>query len=284
MLRHLRGAAHLRFTAACATILFALAVLPARAAGHDEGANAIWAMLRQSLFASRSIAVDATPILTLEAPARAEDATVVPIAIRAQAPQTAQRYVDKVYLIIDHNPSPLAAVFRFAPESGRADVETRMRIEDYTTVRAIAEMNDGSLHMVTRYVKASGGCSAAADQDLAAALAGVGRMKFRVVGPVRRGHPALVQLMISHPNSSGLAMNQVTRLYAPPYFVRSVAVTYRGKPVMSADVDFSISENPNFRFYFVPQGDGELQATVVDSHGLVFRGRAEVDTQQVAGR
>jgi sulfur-oxidizing protein SoxY len=273
----------MRCTATCATILFALTALPARAAGYDEDANAIWTKVRQGLFALRPIAEDTTPLVVLEAPARAEDAAVVPIAIRAQTMQTAQRYVDKVYLIIDHNPSPLAAVFRFTPESGRADVETRVRIEDYTTVRAIAEMNDGSLHMVTRYVKASGGCSAAADKDPAAALAGVGRMKFRVVGPVKPGVPALAQLMISHPNSSGLAMNQVTRLYAPPYFVRSVAVTYRGKPVMSADVDFSISENPNFRFYFVPQGDGELLATVVDSHGLVFRSRAEVD-QQVAGR
>ena len=273
----------MRCTAACAITLVAFTALPVRAAGHDEDANAIWTRLRQDLFASRSIAVDATPILTLEAPARAEDAAVVPIAIHAQMMQTAQHYVDKVYLIIDHNPSPLAAVFRFTPESGRADVETRVRIEDYTTVRAIAEINDGSLHMVTRYVKASGGCSAAADKDLAAALASVGRMKFHVVGAVKPGVPTLDQLMISHPNSSGLAMNQVTRLYAPPYFVRSVAVTYRGKPLMRADVDFSISEDPNFRFYFVPEGDGELQATVVDSHGLVSRSRAKVG-QQVSGR
>ncbi len=58
--------------------------------------------------------------------------------------------------------------------------------------------------------------------------------------------------MISHPNDSGLAMDQVTRAYANPHFVRQVSVRYAGKPVMDADVDFSISENPNFRFYFMP--------------------------------
>ncbi len=47
-------------------------------------------------------------------------------------------------------------------------------------------------------------------------------------------------------------------------------MTYDGKPVFSADVDFSISENPNFRFWFQPQGDGELRATVVDSRELRF--------------
>jgi sulfur-oxidizing protein SoxY len=52
--------------------------------------------------------------------------------------------------------------------------------------------------------------------------------------------------------------------------VRTVKISYAGQPVMSADVDFSISENPNFRFYFVPTGDGELKAEVIDSNDLRF--------------
>ena len=47
-------------------------------------------------------------------------------------------------------------------------------------------------------------------------------------------------------------------------------VRYAGKPVMSADVDFSISENPNFRFYFVPADGGELEARVADNEDLEF--------------
>ena len=95
-------------------------------------------------------------------------------------------------------------------------------------------------------------------------------MKFRVEGDANGKEPVLAQLMISHPNDSGLAMNQVSRLFTPPHFVRQVRITYGGQPVMSADVDFSISENPNFRFYFLPQGGGELKAEVVDSNDLRF--------------
>jgi sulfur-oxidizing protein SoxY len=73
-----------------------------------------------------------------------------------------------------------------------------------------------------------------------------------------------------------MAMNQVTRNYATAYFVRKVTVSYGGKPVMIADVNFSISENPNFRFYFVPQGAGELKAEVVDSSDLHFESALEV--------
>lgn len=95
-------------------------------------------------------------------------------------------------------------------------------------------------------------------------------MKFRVEGDATGNQPVLAQLMISHPNNSGLAMDQVSRLYTPAHFVRQVRITYGGQLVMSADVDFSISENPNFRFYFLPRGDGELRAEVVDSNELRF--------------
>jgi sulfur-oxidizing protein SoxY len=209
---------------------------------------------------------------------RAEDAAIVPVSIKTRFAQSPARYIDKVYLIIDNNPSPISAVFTFTPLSGRADIETRVRVDEYSHVRAIAETNDGRLHMAVRWVKASGGCSAPPSKDAEAALATLGRMKFRVEtdaaqvpGSKAPGtRPVLAQLMISHPNNSGLAMDQATRLYTPAHFVRQVKVSYAGQPVMSADVDFSISENPNFRFYFLPRGDGELKAEVVDSSDLRF--------------
>jgi sulfur-oxidizing protein SoxY len=68
-----------------------------------------------------------------------------------------------------------------------------------------------------------------------------------------------------------MQMDQVTRLFVPPQYVRHVEVAYGGKVILSADVDFSISENPNFRFYFMPKAGGsELTAKVVDSKDLTF--------------
>jgi len=92
----------------------------------------------------------------------------------------------------------------------------------------------------------------------------------------------LAQLMISHPNDSGLAMDQVTRTYAVPHFVRQVDVSYAGKPLMRADVDFSISENPNFRFYLVPGDGGELQAKIVDNQDLAFETSVRLDAAHAA--
>jgi sulfur-oxidizing protein SoxY len=248
----------------------------ARANDVPDPETAIWKKLQRSLFENRPVASDARGIIELVTPVRAEDAAVVPVAIRTKLTQRPERYVRRIYLIVDKNPSPLAAMFELTPESGRADLETRIRIEEYTHVRAVAELSDGTLFADTRFVKASGGCSAPAGKDPAAAAARVGRMRLAVDGNVSYNQPALAQLMISHPNDSGLVMDQLTRHYTPAYFVRSIKVTYAGKPILTAEVDFSISENPNFRFYFVPVGDGELKAEAVDTKELRFEARLAV--------
>ena len=89
--------------------------------------------------------------------------------------------------------------------------------------------------------------------------------------------------MISHPNNSGLAMDQLTRLYVPAHFVRKVNVSYGGRQILSAEVDFTISENPNFRFYFVPRGEGELKAEIVDSNNLKFESSLKIKPGTLAG-
>jgi len=262
-------------TVALLSLVGAGAVRAQLKTGEDPEASEIWQKVRQSLFQTRPISTAADAVIVLEVPPRAEDAAVVPLAIRTRFAQSTSRYIDKLYLIIDNNPSPVSAIFQFTPGSGRADIETRVRIDEYTHVRAIAELNDGSLFMTTRWVKASGGCSAPPGKDAQAALATLGRMRFRIERDAVGSEPVLAQLMISHPNNSGLAMDQMSRQYAPAHFVRKINISYGGQPLMSADIDFSISENPNLRFYFTPHGQGELKAEVVDSRDLRFESAIE---------
>jgi sulfur-oxidizing protein SoxY len=244
--------------------------------GDNPEASEIWQKVRASLFERRPIENVGDDVLRLDAPIRAADAAVVPIAMQARLPHTATNFVAKLYLVIDSNPSPIAAIFTFTPQSGRADIETRVRVDEYSFVRAIAETNDGRLLMRTRFVKASGGCSAPPGKDAQAALASLGKIVMKVDGEVVAGKPALVQLLIGHPNDSGMAMDQLTRQYTPRRFVRTVNVAYAGAPVLSADLDFAISENPNLRFYFVPRGPGRLTAEVVDSNLAAWKSSIDV--------
>ena len=262
-------------------VVMGLALVAAGAArGQDANpaTSAVWQKVHASVFENASL-LAADNVITLDTPKRAEDAAIVPIAIRSQFPQAKERFIERIWLIVDNNPSPIAAVFNFTLQSGRADIETRIRIEEYTHVRAVALTNDGKLYMAANYVKASGGCSAPAGKDAVAARANLGKMRFRIDESAVPGRPALAQLMISHPNDSGLAMDQLTRNYAPPHFVRQVKVSHAGKLVMSAEVDFSISENPNFRFYFVPDSGGQLEAKIVDNQDLEFATMVKLDSR-----
>ncbi len=237
-------------------------------AGDDP--NATWNEgLREHYFSDKPIS-EIGDVIALEAPVRAENGAVVPIRILSQIPQTEDRFIKTVTLLIDENPIPWAGTFHFTPRSGRADIDLRIRVNSYSNVRAIAETNDGKLHMTSRFVKASGGCSAPVGSDLEAAMARLGKMKFRSKPAAGLDEPIQAQLAISHPNVTGMQMDQVSRMYAPAHFVKEVKVSFEGELIFSAQTDISISENPNFKFFFVPQQEGELIAEVTDSNGLQF--------------
>ncbi|MBI3526526.1 MAG: quinoprotein dehydrogenase-associated SoxYZ-like carrier [Betaproteobacteria bacterium] len=255
---------------AAAGLLAVLAIAPAYAnekAEPDPAQSPYWGPIRQLMFADRVINPDARDIIRVYLNVRADDASTVPVMVRAQIDQTEKEYIKSIYVIVERNPSPTAGVFHFTPDSGRAQVETRLRFEDYSFVRAVAEMNDGRLYMSQRWVKAAGGCSAPNGKKLSESL--LGKMKLRFDDEAITYHkPNLVQLMIRHPNESPLAADFVEGQV--PQFVRSVKVTFGGKPVLDAEVDFSLSDNPNFRFFFTPEEKGELKIEVEDTHDRKF--------------
>ncbi len=45
------------------------------------------------------------------------------------------------------------------------EISTRVRVNSYTDVHAVAELSDGKLYMIKIYVKASGGCSAPGGEE-----------------------------------------------------------------------------------------------------------------------
>jgi sulfur-oxidizing protein SoxY len=126
-------------------------------------------------------------------------------------------------------------------------------------------MNDGALYMAKKFVKASGGCSAPIGADLDAAMKRLGKMKFRLDDGVKSSEPTLVQLLISHPNVTGMQMDQITRFLKKSHFVKQIKVFYNDEAILTAKTDIAISSDPNFRFYFVPGKAGQLKAEITDT-------------------
>lgn len=223
--------------------------------------------LRGPTFSEREIIEGAAQnVLELKAPYRAEDATLVPISIQAKIPQTAELYIKKMHIFVDKNPVPLVGIFDFTPASGKADLAMRIRVDDFSFVRAIAELNTGELYMAKSFVRATGACSAPPPKSIDDSIANMGKMKMKLIGGVEYAKPNLAQLKIKHPNITGLQPMRIgSRVRPPAHFVSQLKVSYEGAPVMAARLTFSISMDPSLRFFFVPSGPGALTVDATDT-------------------
>jgi sulfur-oxidizing protein SoxY len=256
-------------------VSFAVALLLVSArlsAASPEPENA-WASLAQEIFKGRPL-VDGTGLVGIEMPARAEDAAIVPVRMRVTLPPGDSRRLKTLTLVIDDNPVPVAATFTFGDNAGVSVISTRVRINSYTDVHVIAELSDSKLYFVKTYVKASGGCSAPAAKNADEAIASLGQMKFRVFGKPTGGPagiPREAQIMIRHPNNSGLQRDQVSLLYIPANFVDELHVWQGDALLFSMKAGISISEDPNFRFTYVPNGATTFKVEARDTEGKVFQ-------------
>jgi sulfur-oxidizing protein SoxY len=78
-------------------------------------------------------------------PELAENGNVVTLAVSVDSPMTASDHVKTIHIVAEKNPLANLARFHLTPRSGRADVQTNVRLATTQTVNAIAEMSDGTL-------------------------------------------------------------------------------------------------------------------------------------------
>src|SRR6201993_4849970 len=164
---------NLRLTLIAALIGVAFAV-PARA----EEAYDPWPGLVQDIFANRPMN-DGSDVIGIEMPYRAEDAAIVPVTLRNKLAPADSRHMVAITLVIDQNPAPMAAKFELGPDAHVSEISTRVRVNNYTDVHAVAELSDGTLYVVKTFIKASGGCSAPAAKNADEAEARLGQIRFR---------------------------------------------------------------------------------------------------------
>ena len=213
---------------------------------------------------------DGSDLMVLETPYRALDAAIVPISINFLKDQLPTDYIKHLTIVIDENPSPIVGKFEFSPKVGNASFSTRVRIDKYTYVRAIAENNKGEKYMVSNFVKAAGGCSAPSLADMDSVMARLGKMKMKFIKTSDANNKLnKAKFLISHPNFSGLQFNQLTRSEIPAHFINFVRIEQDGDLIFEASPDISLSEDPSFTFNYLNTG-GSLTVKVNDSEGQSF--------------
>jgi sulfur-oxidizing protein SoxY len=234
----------------------------------DDGAAARserWAELQRAIFPDRTIN-DGAGVIQLDAPPRALDAALVPFTITLPGDKS----IKSVFLVIDNNPGPLAGRFTFGAAADPRTLKVRMRVNTYTNVHAVAEDSEGKLYAVEKFVKASGGCSAPAGSNDEESTRNLGQMKVKLLNEFAPGKPIQAQLMIRHPNFNGMQMDQLTRMYAPAHFIRTIDITYEDQPVLRIESDIALSTDPVLAFGFTPRQQGRLKVEVKDSREQSF--------------
>jgi sulfur-oxidizing protein SoxY len=90
--------------------------------------------------------------ILLELPAIAENGNSVPLRVKVDSPMSEGDHVDAIHIIADRNPRSLVATFHMGPESGRAEVTTRIRLAGSQRLTVLAALSGDRYRMLQQDV------------------------------------------------------------------------------------------------------------------------------------
>ena len=188
--------------------------------------------LKNDLYGTQEITQDNNIII--ESPYRAIDGSNVPIVIT-----TKSKNIVKFTLIIDENPTPCCATFKF--KDILPYIETNIRVNAYTHLTVVAEDKEGNLFVNRKFIKAAGGCSATPLVDSNAP-----KDKIDIIDD--KLHFEKKKIQFNHPNYSGLQFNQLTRTEIPADYIDNVVIKTKNG-IFEYDGTIGISQNHYFTIY-----------------------------------
>jgi len=252
----------------------AMSVVAVLGAAPAAQAGSSWDEIRQAVFGGDRAIHQAGELVRLTAPYRPKDQRTVPVKVETGFRDG--RTIRAVALIVDENPTPVAAVFDIGAERTQLELATLLRLNAATDVRAIVEASDGELYMAERYVKFAGGQGACAAPPV-----GNPEEMIASMGKVTLSHaPRLAatteirpytKLKVRHPNHTGMVLDQLTLLYVPLRIVTNVQVRQGDQRVFSMRGSISLSQDPSVDFDYRVNGTRTMNVVVKDSDGAMWQ-------------
>ena len=97
--------------------------------------------------------------ILVELPQIAENGNSVPLHVKVDHGMAPADFVAAIHVIAERNPRPLVASFHLQPQSGRAEVSTRVRLAGTQKVTVLAAMSDGKFRITqTEVLVTSAAC------------------------------------------------------------------------------------------------------------------------------
>lgn len=236
-------------------------------------AGTTWDEIKPDVFGDRQI-LPASDVVRLSAPVRPDDQSHVPISVNAQLEDG--RTIRAITMIVDENPTPVAAVFDIGADREKLQLTTKFRLNSATDVRVILEASDGKLYMDARHVKFAGGqasCSAPPNGDPEEIAANMGKMKL-AHAPQKAATSQMrpkASVTVSHPNHTGMVLDQITLLYIPLRIVSEMEVRQGEERVFAMRGSMTLSQDPQVGFDYRVNGAQKMQVFVKDTDGASWQ-------------
>jgi sulfur-oxidizing protein SoxY len=262
------------------TIALAAALGVASLAGAAPAlAGSAWDEIRAGVFANRTIH-PAGDAVVLTAPNRPLDQRAVPIDVEARFADG--RTVRAVTIIVDQNPTPVAAQFDIGGKREHLKLSTLLRLNAGTDVRVIVEASDGQLYMANRFVKFAGGqaaCSAPPSGSPEQIAATMGQMSLEPLGKQAAATQIepRARLKVMHPNHTGMVLDQLTLLYVQLRIITDMEVRQGDERVFAMKGSIAMAQNPVVEFDYRTNGAETLHVEARDSEGFTWAHDFPVD-------
>jgi sulfur-oxidizing protein SoxY len=168
------------------------------------------------------------------------------------------------------NPFPEVATFYFTPDSGRASMSTRIRLNaGEQEVVAVAELSDGSAWVGSRSIQVSiSGCSAEAGVAVAFPMP-TPKPRLRVPAEVGRNEIVEIKTMISHRMETGLRTD-VHGDSIPRRIINRMTCSRDDRWIFAADLSPAIAANAYLSFFVLARASAALEFAWHEDGGAVY--------------
>jgi desulfoferrodoxin (superoxide reductase-like protein) len=211
----------------------------------------------------------------------------VPITIEMSHPMEPGHHITRVTVVNERDPVPLKGVFELTPTSGLAHLAFQARIDEGASEVAVtAECNLHGAWTSTgtvRVADGAGGCSEPAPSKARPASTEILPPRLRLpelvrTGRVRAGDVLEAQLLMRHPNRTGLVRRDGKFVAeSAPFHLRELEVFYGEARVSRFLFTSALSDDPLITFRVRAGQGGLLRVLLVNTRGQRFEALARVD-------
>ncbi len=222
------------------------------AMGDDPLQSPQWTDIRERYLGAAKVVFD--PLVVVSGPKVAEDSMNVPVGVKIGLAD-----VRRVLVVADLN--PIVKVLEFSAKGALPSLHFRMKLQQGSPVRAMAQTGDGVWHVGGIWIDASGGgCTApSVGRSAAGWTETLGQVQSRVW---QNETQSRVKLNIMHPMDTGLAPG------IPAFYIERLSLQdAAGREWMTLDTFEPVSENPVFSFDFSGRPPAGLTLVGRDNNG-----------------